>query len=127
MDLDSAREMLEKLAETYPKEYNGLQMPYIAMTTVVPLLKARLQSWNCLAEPHLYIEEFLQWRSILRHNPNEHRQTDPMTPYHTLLWESWMPAVRLFSKSTYLFQHPRLSVHQSVYGSICMSVCVSKK
>ena len=98
LDIDSAREMLEKLAETYPKEYVGLQMPYIAMTTVVPLLKAKLQSWNCLAEPHLYIEEFMQWRSILRHNPNEHRQTDPMTPYHTLLWESWMPTVRLFLK-----------------------------
>ena len=95
LDLDSAREMLEKLAETYPKEYNGLQMPYIAMTTVVPLLKSQLQSWNCLAEPHMHIEDFLQWRNILRDDIKDQRQTNPMTPYHSLLWECWMPTVRL--------------------------------
>lgn len=94
LDLDSAREMLEKLAENYPKEYHGLQMPYIAMTTVVPLLKNQLKSWNCLVQPHQYIEEFIQWKNILGHNANEHRQTNPMAPYHAVLWESWMPTVR---------------------------------
>ena len=27
-------------------------------------------------------------------NTNDLRQTDPMHPYHALLWESWMPTVR---------------------------------
>ena len=96
LDLESAREMLEKLSKKYPKEYRGLEMPYIAMTIVVPLLKQQLKSWDCLENPHVHLDEFLQWKQILSlsHAYNEHKQTDPMDPYHSLLWESWMPTVR---------------------------------
>ena len=95
LDLDSAREMLEKLESKFPKEYRGLEMPYIAMTIVVPQIKAQLKSWDCLANPHLYVDEFLPWRQVLTLGIGlDHRQTEPMDPYHAFLWEAWMPTVR---------------------------------
>jgi hypothetical protein len=81
LNLDLAKKTLENLAQTYPKEYKRLQIPYVAIETVIPLLKSQLQTWDCLTQPYLYIEEFIQWRNILELNLNNELQTDPTDTY----------------------------------------------
>ena len=54
LNLDLAKKMLENLAQTYPKEYKRLQIPYVAIETVIPLLKSQLQTWDCLTQPYLH-------------------------------------------------------------------------
>ena len=95
LDLESAKEMFERMQDKFPQDYRYLEMPYMAMTIVVPLLKKRLQDWSPLSAPHMHMDEFIQWKSLLQMpNAQEKRQTDPMDPFHNLLWESWMPSVR---------------------------------
>ena len=41
LNLDLAKKTLENLAQTYPKEYKRLQIPYVAIETVIPQSKKR--------------------------------------------------------------------------------------
>ena len=83
------------MEQKYPDEYRGLELPYVAMTIVVPLLKSHLRSWECLEKPHLNLDEFLKWQNLLKLSDyNGPIQPDPMDPFHTLLWECLMPMVR---------------------------------
>ena len=76
-------------------EYRGLELPYVAMTIVVPLLKSELNTWNCLDKPHLYVDEFIKWQDLLKLNDYEGpKQPDQMDPYCLLLWECIMPVIR---------------------------------
>ena len=96
LDLESAKQMFEKMQDKFPQDYRYLEMPYMAMTIVVPLLKKRLQDWSPMTAPHVHMDEFIQWKSLLQMpNAQEKRQTEPMDPFHHLLWESWMPSIRL--------------------------------
>ena len=97
LDLESAREMFEKMRDKFPQDYRYLEMPYMAMTIVVPLLKKRLQDWSPMTAPHMHMDDFIQWKSLLQlqSNAQERRQTEPMDPFHNLLWESWMPSIRV--------------------------------
>ena len=95
MDLETARTMIESMEKKYPEEYRGLELPYVAMTIVVPLLKSQLQSWSCLDKPHLHLDEFIKWQQLLQLIEYDGpKQPDPMDPYHSLLWECFMPIVR---------------------------------
>ena len=95
LDLITARDLIEDMEQKYPEEYRGLELPYVAMTIVVPLLKSHLRSWDCLEKPYLNLDEFLKWQNLLRLSDyNGPIQPDPMDPFHTLLWECLMPMVR---------------------------------
>ena len=68
-------------------------------TVVVPLVKDSLTDWSPLAGrneslPHL--TTFTQWREVLEAGPEHQPGADtPMAAYHSLVWECWLPAVRL--------------------------------
>jgi hypothetical protein len=49
-----------------PRSY---ELPYIASTVVVPLLKAEMDKWNVLDEPRRFREEFNTWRDLLMMMP----------------------------------------------------------
>jgi tuftelin-interacting protein 11 len=109
LDMNSARDMLAQLESKYPEEYRGLEMPYIAITIVVPLLKADLLGWNILEQPHRNFDEFLQWQELLSLSDRDSEvQPDPMDPFHALLWEAWMPCVRVSITSWNTRQPDRL-------------------
>ena len=96
LDLESAKAMFEKMRRNFAKDYEQLEMPYIAMTLVVPLLQKQMKSWSPLSQPHMHMDEFIQWKKLLEMpNALDKRQSNPMDPFHNLLWESWMPSVRL--------------------------------
>ena len=96
LDLESAKAMFEKMRRNFAKDYEQLEMPYIAMTLVVPLLQKQLKNWSPLTNPHMHMDEFIQWKKLLEMpNALDKRQTNPMDPFHNLLWDSWMPSVRL--------------------------------
>ena len=95
LDLITARDLIEEMEQKYPDEYRGLELPYVAMTIVVPLLKSHLRAWNCLENPYLNLDEFLKWQNLLKLSDyNGPIQPDPMDPFHSLLWECLMPMVR---------------------------------
>lgn len=96
LDLESAKTMFDKMRRNFAKDYEQLEMPYIAMTLVVPLLQKKLKNWSPLTNPHMHMDEFIQWKKLLEMpNALDKRQTNPMDPFHSLLWDSWMPSVRL--------------------------------
>ena len=42
------------------------ELPYIASTVVVPLLKEEMEKWNVLDEPRRFREEFNTWKDLLQ-------------------------------------------------------------
>lgn len=45
------------------------ELPYIASTVVVPLLKPEMEKWNVLDEPRRFRDEFNVWRDLLMMAP----------------------------------------------------------
>ena len=102
LDHELAVRAFTKLKEEFPKEFHEFELSYCAQTVVIPLVKRSLGSWtNPLAGrneslPHL--TTFTQWREILE--PGDGGYTGagadtPMPAYHSLVWECWVPHVRL--------------------------------
>ena len=102
LDHDLAVQAFTKLKDEFPREFRVYELHYCAQTVVIPLVKQSLSSWsNILSSknqslPHL--TTFTQWRDILdtgdtgEHGPGA---DTPMPAYHSLVWECWLPHVRL--------------------------------
>lgn len=57
---------------------------------LVPAMKHTVSRWDPLQEP-LICQELAMWTPVLLRDPPGER---PMTPYESVLWNVWMPAVR---------------------------------
>ena len=102
LDHELAVRAFTKLKEEFPKEFHEFELSYCAQTVVIPLVKRSLGSWtNPLAGrneslPHL--TTFTQWREILDQGDGGYTGAGadtPMPAYHSLVWECWVPHVRL--------------------------------
>ena len=99
LDQETAVRAFTRLKEEFPKEFKTFELSYCAQTVVVPLVKESLEGWSPLAGrnhslPHL--TTFTQWREILECGPDHQNSADaPMQAYHSLVWEAWLPQVRL--------------------------------
>ena len=99
LDQETAVRAFTRLKEEFPREFKTFELSYCAQTVVVPLVKESLEDWNPLAGrnqslPHL--TTFTQWREILECGPDHQNSADaPMQAYHSLVWEAWLPQVRL--------------------------------
>ena len=51
------------------------ELPYIASTVVVPLLKVEMDKWNVLDEPRRFRDEFSVWRDLLMMIPQNMAST----------------------------------------------------
>ncbi|XP_023335481.1 tuftelin-interacting protein 11 [Eurytemora carolleeae] len=102
LDMELALKAFQRLKDEFQKEFREFELQYVASTIVVPLVKSSLLGWTPLAGknesiPHL--TTFTQWRDILEEESNQFilqpGPSEPMPAYHTLLWEAWIPTVRL--------------------------------
>ena len=100
LDNELAVRAFTKLKEEFPKQFREYEISLCAGTVVIPLVKSSLADWkDPLAGrnsslPHL--TTFTQWREIL--DLGEHHSVDssrPMPAYDSLVWECWVPHVRL--------------------------------
>ncbi len=65
LDLASSLEMFHQIRSQYPGEYTLYELPHIAATIVVPLLKAELSGWQVLDAPFKHKITFTEWRKTL--------------------------------------------------------------
>ena len=99
LDHELAVKALTKLKEGFSSEFQEFELSYCAQTVVIPQVKQSLTCWSPLAGrneslPHL--TTFTQWREILEAGGDTQPGADtPMAAYHFLVWESWVPMVRL--------------------------------
>jgi len=102
LDMELALKAFKKLKDEFGKEFKEFELQYMASTIVVPLVKNSLTDWVPLAGrnesiPHL--TTFTQWKDILDDESlqpmTQPGPEDVMPSYHTLVWEAWIPMVRL--------------------------------
>jgi len=100
LDMDLALRAFKKLQQEFRVEFQMYQLGYIATTIVLPMLKKNLSSWQPLAgrqENLQCITIFTNWKEVLEDDNDGAAQPgaeQPMSPYHNLVWEAWLPQVR---------------------------------
>lgn len=96
LTLDAAAEHFKEIQEDYYEEYVMYDIGSLAIQIVGPLLKEKLASWKPLDDPRIPLGLFKQWKDILEMD-NKGTLSSGMCedPYHKLLWETWMPCVRI--------------------------------
>lgn len=95
LSLEDALDMFRAIAEDHPREYRVYELPHIATTIVAPLLKAELKDWRPLDRPRDHVPELQEWKDILRVSDQQPHSDDYPDPFYTLVWEAWMPSVRV--------------------------------
>nr|CAD7258217.1 unnamed protein product [Timema shepardi] len=93
LTLDQAAEAFKELQEKFYEEYRLYELGELAVSLVAPLVKEKLSTWRPLESPTEPLNLFTQWREILQADQGALSVTQD--PYHKLLWESWMPSLRI--------------------------------
>ncbi|XP_046871877.1 tuftelin-interacting protein 11 [Hypomesus transpacificus] len=94
--LQECARIFETLQTEYYEEYKTMGLGDLAVAVVHPLLREKLRTWDPLKDSSYGLEEVGQWRAILE-SGQFHSSTPEthMDPYHRLLWEVWMPVLRV--------------------------------
>lgn len=92
LDIDYLLEKFTFLERHYDGDYVTNDLANVALTYLIPLLKARLIAvWRPLDLPDESIRRLLQsWRPLLECR-SRITKGNVMDPYHGLLWHGWMP------------------------------------
>ncbi|CAB1322050.1 unnamed protein product [Coregonus sp. 'balchen'] len=79
------------------EEYKTLGLGDLAAAVVHPLIREKLRTWDPLKDSSYGLEEVGQWRAILESGQLHHANAPEahMDPYHRLLWEVWIPVLRV--------------------------------
>lgn len=88
----------KRLRERHPTEYLMYDLPSLAPSFIRPILKTTLSNWDPLKDPDEPIREFSQWQQVLSETqPSAHTLTAVtlQDPFHRLLWDAWMPCIRI--------------------------------
>lgn len=93
MSLKEIGESFKVLQERHYEEYKAYNLGDLACSFIVPKIKESLSNWNPLEQPKLPLAMFKEWKDILEHDRLNH--TRSMSPYDQLVWNAWMPPVRL--------------------------------
>ncbi|XP_020328610.1 tuftelin-interacting protein 11 [Oncorhynchus kisutch] len=89
--------VFETLQSEFYEEYKTLGLGDLAAAVVHPLLREKLRTWDPLKDSSYGLEEVGQWRAILESDQLHHANAPEahMDPYHRLLWEVWIPVLRV--------------------------------
>ncbi|XP_029961238.1 tuftelin-interacting protein 11 [Salarias fasciatus] len=94
--LQECARIFETLQTEYYDEYKMMGLADLAVAVVHPLLKEKLRSWDPLKDNSYCLEDIGQWRAILESRDLHTSGPDSnMDPYHRLLWEVWIPVMRV--------------------------------
>uniref|UniRef100_A0A914X3D0 G-patch domain-containing protein n=1 Tax=Plectus sambesii TaxID=2011161 RepID=A0A914X3D0_9BILA len=101
VSLEECRQLFETLLEDYIDEYKLFGLSSIAISNVLPLIKAHFSLWDPLdyQQTDHGLELMRTWRGLLVDDKqsllaNQLSSFDSMAAYDRLLWDAWMPAVR---------------------------------
>uniref|UniRef100_A0A8C7PQF1 GCF C-terminal domain-containing protein n=1 Tax=Oncorhynchus mykiss TaxID=8022 RepID=A0A8C7PQF1_ONCMY len=77
--------------------HESSSLGYLAAAVVHPLIREKLYTWDPLKDSSYGLEEVGQWRAILESGQLHHANAPEahMDPYHRLLWEVWIPVLRV--------------------------------
>jgi len=97
MTLEDVASSYRELQEKHSAEYFMYDMAALAPGIIRPLLKTKLSSWEPLSDPHGPISYFSKWKALLSTEQSPHTLTSAtiQDPYHRILWDAWMPCVRI--------------------------------
>ncbi|KAI0773263.1 TFP11-domain-containing protein [Trametes elegans] len=103
----------DKLIGQYAKEFDRYRLDEIVVAAIAPVVRRMLTSWRPLEDPTAFTANFRSWRRALKMATQEERpqnqvqvfgsstvvstaklEEKPMTPYESLLWNTWLPRVR---------------------------------
>lgn len=90
--------MFVLLQVSHTAEYYALDLDYLAVEYLLPLVKKYMQCWQPLHDPQHGVSLFSELRDILEY-PREVEenleQSVPVDVYGRIVWECWMPRIRL--------------------------------
>ncbi|KAI0704460.1 TFP11-domain-containing protein [Cerioporus squamosus] len=103
----------DKLLGQHAKEFDRYRLDEVVVAAIAPVVRRMLTQWQPLEDPTAFTASFRAWRRALKMAAPEERRDDqvqvygsstvltapvvqdkPMTPYESLLWNSWLPRVR---------------------------------
>ncbi|RPD53373.1 TFP11-domain-containing protein [Lentinus tigrinus ALCF2SS1-7] len=103
----------DKLLGQYGKEFDRYRLDEVIVAAIAPVVRRMLTQWQPLEDPTAFTASFRAWRRALKMASPEEKKHDqvqvygsstvvsasvvqdkPMTPYESLLWNSWLPRVR---------------------------------
>uniref|UniRef100_A0AC35F2R7 G-patch domain-containing protein n=1 Tax=Panagrolaimus sp. PS1159 TaxID=55785 RepID=A0AC35F2R7_9BILA len=100
--LKSCKDLLLRLKRDYAVEYKIYGLDSIALSNVMPMLRAHFNNWNPLNDADYGIEIVEEWKEILQGEGKEKKhmfdrmksELDALPAFDRCIWESWMPAMR---------------------------------
>ncbi|KAL1941290.1 hypothetical protein VTO73DRAFT_7502 [Trametes versicolor] len=103
----------DKLLGQFAREFDRYRLDEVVVAAIAPVVRRMLTSWQPLEDPTAFTANFRTWRRALKMaSPEEKPVTQvqvygsstvvsvvpvvekPMTPYESLLWNTWLPRVR---------------------------------
>ncbi|KAI0832099.1 TFP11-domain-containing protein [Trametes gibbosa] len=103
----------DKLLGQFTKEFDHYRLDEVVVAAIAPAIRRMLMSWQPLEDPTAFTANFRLWRRALKMATQEDRISNqvqvygsstvvsasaaveqPMTPYESLLWNTWLPRVR---------------------------------
>ncbi|KAH9893377.1 TFP11-domain-containing protein [Cubamyces lactineus] len=111
--LDPFTTSFDKLLGQYAREFDRYRLDEVVVAAIAPVIRRMLASWRPLEDPTAFTANFRAWRRALKMAAPEDKPRDqvqvygnstvvvapmveekPMTPYESLLWNTWLPRVR---------------------------------
>lgn len=90
--------IFKEIKVSHTAEYYALDLDYLAVEYLLPLVKKYMQCWQPLHDPQHGVSLFSELRDILEY-PREVEenleQSVPVDVYGRIVWECWMPRIRL--------------------------------
>ncbi|XP_074648738.1 tuftelin-interacting protein 11-like isoform X2 [Tubulanus polymorphus] len=96
MTMSECAELFKDLQNEYYEEYKIYNLSMLATALVTPMVKRELKDWQPLVNPSCGMESFQLWKDVLQDaSVTFSHSAESMDPYDRLMWEIWMPFVRL--------------------------------
>ncbi|CDO68375.1 hypothetical protein BN946_scf184815.g22 [Trametes cinnabarina] len=111
--LDPFNASFDKLLGQYAKEFDRYRLDEVVVAAIAPVVRRMLATWRPLEDPTAFTANFRAWRRALKMAAPEEKpqlqvqvygsstvisnvtvEEKPMTPYESLLWNTWLPRVR---------------------------------
>ncbi|KFD61936.1 hypothetical protein M514_07688 [Trichuris suis] len=96
VSISDCKAMINRLQNEFCDEYKLYGLSVIALSHVLPLLKAYFLNWDALGNPDYGVDLMIDWRTLLEENSNwngSSRVAD-LDTYHQIVWMTWMPSMR---------------------------------
>ncbi|KAK3926472.1 Tuftelin-interacting protein 11 [Frankliniella fusca] len=99
LDLEQCSQAFKKLQDQHYEAYRMYDIGDLAPDILKPLFQKEMADWNPFEHPTKFLSLFSKWKRILEKDNSAMYSNSLITmrdPYHRLVWETWMPIVRVY-------------------------------